>query len=265
MRVSRVALLVAIIATGSSALAESVVLTGKVTRATVYRGQAMVTRDLKLEGEAGAYEVVVADLPQHVVGDSLFAESGENAEVRAVRYRERAVGEEPREAVRQLDQQILEVTDQLAMVEAKRKLLNNQTEYLDKLEGFVAPTAKAELSKGVLDAEVLQQVTTFTFAQRQEIAEAEHYSQTYIEKILQSLRIAHIVKAHHGNQGGYVLEREAGRITLKEVIEALEGGLSEPAPLPCEARWSPRLVTLSVLVFCGGFWVGAGVLLSRLF
>jgi len=173
MRVSRVALLVAIIATGSSALAESVVLTGKVTRATVYRGQAMVTRDLKLEGEAGAYEVVVADLPQHVVGDSLFAESGENAEVRAVRYRERAVGEEPREAVRQLDQQILEVTDQLAMVEAKRKLLNNQTEYLDKLEGFVAPTAKAELSKGVLDAEVLQQVTTFTFAQRQEIAEAE--------------------------------------------------------------------------------------------
>ncbi len=55
------------------------------------------------------------------------------------------------------------------------------------------------------------------------------------------------------------------RSPARDMIEALEGGLSEPAPLPCEARWSPRLVTLSVLVFCGGFWIGAGVLLSRLF
>ncbi len=57
-----------------------------------------------------------------------------------------------------------------------------------------------------------------------EIAAAEKYSPTYIEKILQNLRAAKIVSAQHGNHGGYVLAKKPEEITLKEVIEALEGG-----------------------------------------
>lgn len=57
-----------------------------------------------------------------------------------------------------------------------------------------------------------------------EIAAAEKYSPTYIEKILQNLRAARIVAAQHGNHGGYVLAKAPEAITLKEVIEALEGG-----------------------------------------
>jgi len=56
-----------------------------------------------------------------------------------------------------------------------------------------------------------------------EMAGAEQYSQSYIEKILQTLRNADIVTAQHGNQGGYMLSRPANQITLKSVIEALEG------------------------------------------
>lgn len=55
------------------------------------------------------------------------------------------------------------------------------------------------------------------------------------------------------------------RSPARDMLEALEDGLAAPAPLPCEERWSPRLVTISVIVFCGAFWAGAGVLLSRLF
>lgn len=57
-----------------------------------------------------------------------------------------------------------------------------------------------------------------------EIAAAEKYSPTYIEKILQNLRQAKIVAAQHGNQGGYVLAKRPEAITLKDVIVALEGG-----------------------------------------
>lgn len=57
-----------------------------------------------------------------------------------------------------------------------------------------------------------------------EIAAAEQYSPTYIEKILQNLRAARIVAAQHGNHGGYVLAKPPEEITLKEVIVALEGG-----------------------------------------
>ena len=56
-----------------------------------------------------------------------------------------------------------------------------------------------------------------------EIVLDERYSQAFTEKILQRLRAAKIVSAQHGNQGGYVLARPASQITLREIVEALEG------------------------------------------
>jgi len=56
-----------------------------------------------------------------------------------------------------------------------------------------------------------------------EVAGAEQYSITYIEKIFQKLRLAEIVRAHHGKEGGYILARDPSEITLRQVIEALEG------------------------------------------
>ena len=60
-----------------------------------------------------------------------------------------------------------------------------------------------------------------------DIAADENYPAPYIEKILQSLRQAKLVTSHHGNQGGYSLSRKPSEITLKQVIEALEGGTFE--------------------------------------
>ncbi|MBI1882658.1 MAG: Rrf2 family transcriptional regulator [Chlamydiae bacterium] len=60
-----------------------------------------------------------------------------------------------------------------------------------------------------------------------EIAQREHFSATYIEKIMQHLRAAHIVVSHQGKEGGYSLARAACEITLKDVIEALEGSTFE--------------------------------------
>ncbi|MBI1870180.1 MAG: Rrf2 family transcriptional regulator [Chlamydiae bacterium] len=56
-----------------------------------------------------------------------------------------------------------------------------------------------------------------------EIAEKEHFSATYIEKIMQALRGANIVTSHHGKEGGYSLARPPSAINLRQVIEALEG------------------------------------------
>ena len=56
-----------------------------------------------------------------------------------------------------------------------------------------------------------------------EIIQNEHFSHTYIEKIMQNLRASNIVKSHQGKQGGYSLIKKPSQITLKEIIEALEG------------------------------------------
>lgn len=60
-----------------------------------------------------------------------------------------------------------------------------------------------------------------------QLVQAEQFSLTYTEKIMQTLRNANIVTAQHGNQGGYSLARHPAQITLKEIVEALEGGTFE--------------------------------------
>lgn len=60
-----------------------------------------------------------------------------------------------------------------------------------------------------------------------EIAKSENYPAAYLEKILQTLRQAGLVVSHQGNQGGYELARPASEITLKHIIDAVEGSTFE--------------------------------------
>ena len=89
-------------------------------------------------------ELVVGDLPEQVVADSLFAEGGEGIEVCAVQFRSRAVGEEPRNEVRKVDEGIEQVNDKLLENTKVQERLTKQTAFLDQLDGFVAASAKSD-------------------------------------------------------------------------------------------------------------------------
>ena len=56
-----------------------------------------------------------------------------------------------------------------------------------------------------------------------DIVRAERFSEPYVAKILNKLRVGKIIASHQGKQGGYALAKPASEITLKQVIEALEG------------------------------------------
>lgn len=60
-----------------------------------------------------------------------------------------------------------------------------------------------------------------------QIAEQGRYPAAFTEKIMQALRQAGLVLSRHGNAGGYVLARSPREITLRQVIEALEGATFE--------------------------------------
>jgi hypothetical protein len=105
-----------------------------------------------LDGPAGSKELVLAELPEQVVPSSLYADSTEGVDVRAVRFRTTAVSEEPRESVREIDARLQLLADESAANAKGRELVERRLVSLDKLENFVAPTATVELSKGVLDS-----------------------------------------------------------------------------------------------------------------
>lgn len=65
------------------------------------------------------------------------------------------------------------------------------------------------------------------------IAQSERIPHDYLEQLMIPLRHRGLVKSQRGAKGGYLLSREPRKITLKEIIQALEG---EMAPVVCVSK-----------------------------
>lgn len=74
-------------------------------------------------------------------------------------------------------------------------------------------------------------------ALRSDIAEVQGIPPSFMAKILRSLVRARLLKSSRGVHGGFSLARPASRISLLEVVEAIEGPLSltncTPDPAGC--------------------------------
>jgi Rrf2 family cysteine metabolism transcriptional repressor len=64
----------------------------------------------------------------------------------------------------------------------------------------------------------------------EEIAERQRIPENYLRRLLIELKRAGIVVSQKGPNGGYLLARPPGRITMAEVIQVIEG---EFAPVEC--------------------------------
>ena len=167
--------LACVLALASGLGAGEVKVAGKIEQVTLYRGQAMVMRVVPVDAPAGSVELVVTALPEGIVPESLYASADAGAEVRAVRYRPKAVADVPREEVKQLVAEMEKAEAELRKLQSDRGLLVKQGSYLAKLQEFVAPTAQVEITKGVLNAEQLEKLTTMMFERHKSI-EAELFA-----------------------------------------------------------------------------------------
>lgn len=76
------------------------------------------------------------------------------------------------------------------------------------------------------------------------IGERQRIPGRYLEQIFQRLRRARLVAGKRGPGGGYVLARPAEEITVRQIVEAVEGSLavrlgSAPPPGDCEVPFRP--------------------------
>lgn len=63
-----------------------------------------------------------------------------------------------------------------------------------------------------------------------DIAERQDLSEKYLSKLIIPLRAAKLVNSARGAHGGYSLSRAPEKITVREIVEVLEGELS---PVEC--------------------------------
>jgi Rrf2 family protein len=78
------------------------------------------------------------------------------------------------------------------------------------------------------------------------IGERQQIPTRYLEQIFQRLRRAKLVRGKRGPGGGYTLARPSGRITLRDIVEAVEGPIGaapwlEPGDVRAGAK-APRRV-----------------------
>ena len=71
----------------------------------------------------------------------------------------------------------------------------------------------------------------------QTIGERQRIPHRFLEQIFQRLRRAELVSGKRGPGGGYVLTRKPENISLRDVIEAIEGPFGEPVSEDAD-HWS---------------------------
>ena len=59
-----------------------------------------------------------------------------------------------------------------------------------------------------------------------EVSKVQKIPEPFLAKIFQQLSKAGLLRSHRGAKGGFSLRKPAGEITMREVIEALEGPLA---------------------------------------
>jgi Rrf2 family protein len=59
-----------------------------------------------------------------------------------------------------------------------------------------------------------------------EVAQVQNVPESYLAKIFQDLAKAGLVRSHRGAKGGFSLARPSSQITLRQIIEALQGPIS---------------------------------------
>jgi uncharacterized protein (TIGR02231 family) len=142
-----------------AAFADVPTTTGIISKVTVYRGQALVTRTISIDLPPGTSELIVEDLPVRIVPESIYAQTSDNIRVLSVRYREKAVREDTREEVQQLDNQIEGVKYELKCADRSYRHFEHYGKMFEELKGFTVTAAKSDLNRGLLTFEPIEKLT----------------------------------------------------------------------------------------------------------
>lgn len=145
----------------------------KIVAVTVYRGQALVTREVSVPEGDGVVELVVTPLPPPTVDGSLYTEGAEGLRVLSTRFRTRAVKEDTRQEVRAMEERIKKLASDSQTLRKQVEVQGLDLQYLQKLEGFTGTALTGLTEKGRLDSKAILTLSKFVMESRGVKSKAE--------------------------------------------------------------------------------------------
>jgi len=134
---------------------------GTISKVTVYRGQALVTRAIGVDLPAGTSELIVENLPARIIPESLYAQTAGDVAVLSVRYREQAVREDTRKEVKQLDAQIEELKSKQYHAKSEQENVNDLRNKFRDLWKLSVDAANVDLNRSVMQSEQVESFTQY--------------------------------------------------------------------------------------------------------
>jgi len=209
---------------------------GAVREVTVYRDRALVAREIAVPAGEPSRSIEVHNLPELVIADSVFAEGGGDTTVRAVRVSSQPIEQSNREQVRELNSRIEELQQQQAKTQHALQLASQNLSSLDQLINFSGSAAKSDRERGVLDAESLTKLATFSLAQRSELSSEVFRLQQASQQLASDLQLA----ARQLDQA--TRQRQTDSYQVKIFVETNEGraGTVRLSYLVGGCSWAPQ-------------------------
>lgn len=143
---------------------------------TVYRGSALVRRQVDVPAGSGLMQLIVSPLPAQTVDSSLYSEGSDGVRVLNTRYRTRAVQHDISAAFEAKEQQLKGLVNDAEKITKEIDAIQQDLALLSKLENFTGATMQQLADKGLLSAD-----TT--------IALSKHVMDTRAAKLAQQVQL----------------------------------------------------------------------------
>ena len=197
----------------------------QISRVTLYRSQALITRDISVPDKTGELALLIEKLPPSIVPGSLFA-SSKDLKVRSVRYLTELIPQKlPTDKITQLETKINEANIAKEVIATKLKLLETKKGYLESIKhkyiSKLGPSKTALTEEKIeisgFDFNSISQMTKFIFkqeelitAERLKLADESRKIDASIKKNQQELKAL-----RHGNPE---LAQQQNEVVDKNII-----------------------------------------------
>ena len=141
--------------------AEPQVANGVISDVIVYHGRALVTRTIELDSAQGDVELLVENLPDNILSESLYAQADDGVRVLSVRYRVKRISKDTRDEVKAIEEQIASVERALYKNERDHQNCETGNGRIAKMWELDLKGANLSLERAAFSSESMKDYTSY--------------------------------------------------------------------------------------------------------